>query len=190
MTITSPATAEAAPSIATSADIEQACRTLSTLPPGYIPKKLFIEKARLTVTATVELVSLRREPNDGVSVFMTQREAEDEHWSNLWHSPGSVLLTGDKKQGRFGQYTTVIERIIHKELGEGIEFLADPVFMRDWFHDTKRGDEVSMLHYVPVIGGSAAGQFFPVDALPADSVDHQREFIAEAGELFRQTFQQ
>lgn len=71
---------------------------LASLEPGFLPRPVFDQVARLTVMPTVE-VAYVREPQTktgGPEVYLTQRPPDDPIWANQWHIPGSVIRGSDE----------------------------------------------------------------------------------------------
>lgn len=181
MTDPSPVTKPESPSNVEIIDVEMARRVLSKLKPGFLPLGIFLEVARLVPISTAEVVPIRKEADGQVSILMTKRDSKDPHWPNMWHTPGSVIRSTDTA----GSYKDAFARVLNDELN-GIAHIGEPqYFGMDILRDTARGRENAALHYIEVTGETDRGQFFPVDALPEDMLEHQVPMIRQAVEAFR-----
>lgn len=165
-------------SMPTPEQIEQAASVLRSLSPGFLPKELFLEIARLTPTATIELAPVRRGPSDSVEIYLTQRPDDDPHWPGQWHIPGTVLRSTDVAD----DFTSGFERVLKDELSQQVEPIGPPTYVGLKFWDVARGREVDHVHYIEVDQGSVqteGGAFFPSDDLPDNLIEHHRSMIAE-----------
>lgn len=150
---------------------------LKKLSPGILPYDIFIQIARLVTTPTIELVPLRMR-NGKAQVLLLKRELDNDVWEGKVHIPGTVILSTDKKES----FNQGIERIFKNELH--IPLTGNAVFIRYVFKRVKRGTEISFIHWT-IVDQANTGQFFDVDNLPDNLVDHQREYILKAAEEFK-----
>lgn len=149
---------------------------------GLLPEDLFIELARLTVLAGVEVVCLRQGAV-GVEVLLTQRVESDQFWAGQWHSPGSIVRPTDAA----GSYHSAFARILSGELGL-VEWL-EPVFVGTYFWHAKRGSAVSLVHWLDVTETTMpVGAFFPVTALPENTIVDMDKIIVMAANAYAAHF--
>lgn len=149
---------------------------------GLLPEELFIELARLTVLAGVEVVCLRRGVA-GVEVLLMQRAETDPFWAGQWHSPGSIVRPTDSA----GSYVDAFKRILSGELG--LPNWSEPAFVGTYFWHAKRGSAVSLVHWVDVTGVTMpVGTFFPVAALPENTIVDMDKVIVMAANAYAARF--
>lgn len=163
----------------TSEDIEQAVHLLAQLEPGKLPLGIFLEIARLTVTAIVEIVPLRTSKDGKIHVLLIEREADDPVWGGMLHTPGTVVRASDNP----GSNDDAFSRILDGELKGAA--VSEPVFVESILHRVKRGMEQAQIYYAEVVGEPVVGQFYDVDSLPKNIVDSQLEFISHAVSAYR-----
>lgn len=145
---------------------------------GLLPEDLFIELARLTVLAGVEVVCLRQGVA-GVEVLLTQRADADPFWAGQWHSPGSIVRPLDQA----GSYVSAFERILGGELN--LSSWSEPVFVGTWFWHAKRGSAVSLVHWLDVTNVTMpVGMFFPITALPENTIVDMDKIIFLAARAY------
>lgn len=148
---------------------------LKSITPGYLPANLFYEVSRLAVVCAVEVVPLRT-VKGACEVLLTQRLANDPHWPNLWHNPGSIMRPNDQ----VGSFDSAITRICSDELGMGD--WPTPIFVGTHFWQGARGSIVSLVHTLDISGmdSPAVGTFFPVANLPAEFIPGMEPIIVMA----------
>lgn len=158
-------------------EIAQATALLGKLEPGFLPKTIFWQVARLTVTPTLELLPIWND-NGRLKVFLTQRPVDDPHWPSQWHIPGTVIRATDEPHS----FATGFARVLHDELGDSFSVLKGPIEVGREFWDVTRGRELDALHYIQVTPKQGAhlaqfGEFFTLDALPADLMEHHKVLV-------------
>lgn len=159
---------------------EVALAELRTVDVGLLSEDLFVELARLTVLSTVEVVCLRRGAA-GIEVLLTQRVETDPFWAGQWHSPGSVIRPLDS----LGSFVGAFKRVLCGELG--LKEWAEPFFVGPCFWSGNRGAVVSQVHWLDVTNVPVPiGTFFPVAALPENTIVDMDKVIVMAAEHFTQ----
>lgn len=165
----------------TEAEIAAATDTLSRLEQGYLPYPLFMQMARLATLATVELVPLRRTGLD-TEVLLVPRPDGDP-WEGEWHVPGTVILPTDPLRHSH-DYSAPLARLIgsNGELKSGVKAVGEPILVDTERRKTRRGDELSVIHYVEVKGEPEDGEFFDIETFPNNVpdpgvIDHHVGFI-------------
>jgi hypothetical protein len=158
-------------------DIEQAATILRTLKPGFLPRDIFLEVARLCPTLTIELAPLRKNENGNIEIFLTQRPADDPYWSGQWHIPGTVIRSTDEKES----FKSGFERILKDEAANLLHPISEPIEVSRHFWDIARGCEYDVIHYVFVeyYDNILPGKFFSRSALPEDIIEHHHLMIRE-----------
>lgn len=161
---------------------EVALAELRAVDVGLLPEDLFIELARLTVLSTVEVVCLRQGAV-GIEVLLTQRAETDPFWAGQWHSPGSIVRPTDSA----GSYVDGFKRILSGELG--LYNWSEPVFVGTYFWHAKRGSAVSLVHWLDVTETiMPVGAFFPVTALPENTIVDMDKVIVMAANAYAAHF--
>lgn len=155
----------------------QLVQLLSQLEPGFLPFDIFLQLARLTVLSIIEFVPLRWHEGK-VEVLLLEREPGDPIWPGEVHVPGTVIRPTDTE----GKMYLAFERILKDEL-QGTPS-SDPHFVGSTLHPSKRGMEQAQIFWVEVTGEPRIGHFYAADALPANLIESQRAFIAQAVKSF------
>lgn len=150
--------------------IQEAARLLSELEPGYIPEPLFSEMSRLVVRPAIELVPFKKGEDGSIKVLMIKRPPEDPFWPNELHVPGTVLLPSDTIEEAFG-------RLSKKEVKSPLE---NPKFVDFVLHQTRRGKELALVHWVEIDEEPQEGRFYDVSNLPEETIEHHRTVIETA----------
>jgi 8-oxo-dGTP pyrophosphatase MutT (NUDIX family) len=166
---------------------EAVARYLASLEPGFLPRDIFLQFARLMTIAVIELVPLRLR-DDKVEVLLVQRP-DDDTWAGMWHVPGTLIRPTDKMETG-NDYEEPLQRLLGPdgELG-GVTTAAQPVEVETERRRVKRGDELAVIHYVEVTGEPVKGQFFPLDGYPENVppngvVPHHVDFVRRAAQQF------
>ena len=157
----------------TEEEIKQAAATLRRLPPGRLPLDVFIEVVRLVPAPIVEVVPVRKNSNGETEILLTKREETDPIWPGMLHTPGTVILASDKGENNEEAFMR-----IQKELG-GVE-TSEPHFVKNTFHEVKRGKEQAQVYWAEVTGAPVVGEFYSAAQLPDTLVDTQVDFIKAA----------
>lgn len=169
------------PQPVTNDELQQAVDVLAKFEPGYLPFPLFMAIARLVVFSIIEVVPVRRTPEDTVEVLLIQRPSDDPLWPSMWHNPGVVVLASDTP----GTYADPYARIMD-ELGV-TDNLSEPTFVGLSFHKTRRGTDAAMIHYLELPTGftPAHGVFFSADNLPQGIIESNEPLIRQAISAFQ-----
>ena len=164
-----------------------AVKYLKSLSPGFQPKAVFDELARISVLPTVEFILLRLSPESGKpQVLLTRRPADDKWWPGQWHNPGTVLLASDPMENSH-DYSEPQKRVFgdQGELKGAINIVSGPFELEAERRKTNRGHEIGIILYAQVEGEPAEGKYFDVDNLPENIIEHQIPSIRKsAGKLF------
>ena len=144
---------------------------LGLVEPGPLGTELFDAIARHSVTLAVEAVCLRRGQR-GIEVLLTQRPLDDTAYPGEWHCPGSVLRPGE-------EFEDVFERLADREF-RGL--VSSWRFVGEMNNpEEARGHFVSRIYLVVPEGEPKKGEWFTVDDLPKNTVDHHRDSIIPYG---------
>ena len=159
------------------AQINELQTLLSKLEPGYLPQPIFLELARLSVTAILELVPLRKNRDNKIEVLVVKRPDNDPHWAGQFHTPGTVLLPTDDND-----FQSALERVFREidrdkgnyklEKGESI------------FHSVRRGKELAVICTTIIDDEKETDVWLCIDELEGKVVDTQFSFIQMAAETF------
>jgi len=163
--------------VSSSHSTDKLATELSILEAGFLPLAIFNQIARLTVTPCLELVCFRMTEDKIVQALLTRRNANDPHWPNQLHNPGTVIRATDVDVN--GTFNRAINRIVKNELGN-VEFQTAPRLVTHIFHQVKRGVEIAFIHWAIISSASDYGEFYDVTSLPNDLIDHHRKVIATA----------
>ena len=161
-----------------STELTQVVESLRQMEPGFLPLPLFLEVSRLSVSAIIELVPLRRVKEGTIEVLLFRREADDPMWPGLWANPGTVLRPTDTP----GTFDDAFGRLYDDELGVGASRLA-PTFVSNSLFKTERGLHFAAVHWLE-LAHSNSGTYFPVNDLPKDIVSAQVGVIQAAAKHF------
>ena len=170
---------EATPTPPTPEEINQAANVLSRLTPGFLPKPIFLETARLCTTPIVELVPVRNN-NGTTEVLLFKRDDDDPTWPGQLHTPGTVVRATDEGDG----FHKPFQRLYADEL----QFQPEPTprLVTQTLHKVARGTELATIFYVDLTNSEPpVGKWYPADELPDSLVETQRGFIAEAVKAFK-----
>lgn len=153
---------------------------------GKVQDKMSMEvfeavAAKFVITA-IETVILRRNENkdNQVETLLIPRPEGDMHWPGKLHTPGTILRESDFVNGSYDQ---AFARIQNKEIE--VEFSVAPRFVAYQFANNVRG-ACNHLVFIAEIDNSKdfAGEFYPVDNLPSDFLEDQREMVEFAASRF------
>ncbi len=152
---------------------------LQTIPPGSVSHELFVKLKEHTVSSNIELIPFRINPEtEQTEVLLIKRSEDDDFWHGEWHVPGTAFLPGENEHDAW-------ERLFGEEL-QGIE-RTEPTFITNHTQHVRRGTERVEIYWVEVLEEPKEGQFFPVDKLPENTIEHHREVIELATNHFRET---
>ncbi len=156
----------------------------TSLPNMEWPVLEVIWKRRLLPMQPMELVILDQDPifsERGPSkVLLTRRRDTDPDFPGMWHHPGGYLGGGETVE-------QAILRVLKRELGEGhTEVRVCHAVCPLNLYGLARDHEAGVLFAVfmgtnpaPIIG---AREWFPVTALPAETIPHHRKFQQRVNE--------
>ena len=162
----------------TDRQIQQVTALLGELEPGDLPEPIFFELSRLMVVPVVELVPLRMRGNN-LEVLLLDRGEDDPYWPETVHVPGTVFMATDTP----GNLEDALSRLIEGEL-RGVATNGEPQFVKTIFHQTKRGKQLANVHFIELAQEPDVGEFYLVDDLPGNTMDHHLNFIGDAAEAF------
>ncbi len=163
-------------------EIEQTAALLARLQPGFLPYPIFEQIARIVALPIIEFIPLRRNLHGQVEVLLIKRPDTDPLFAGLMHTPGTVVRADDESKGEVHAHTA-FERLLNEEL-TGIA-VAPPEYVGSIFHTSKRGVEQAQLFWIEVLEENpTVGEFWPVDNLPDNLIDSQRNFIIRSAEHF------
>ena len=153
--------------------IHELVNLLKDIKPGFLPRPLFVEVARIIALPILEVVPIRLR-NGSAEVLFLKRAIDDAFWPSAMHTPGTVIRATDIIDGSI---ESAFSRIINDELA-GTQVTA-PSFVCLDARTSLRGAEQAQVYWVEVLGEPKAGVFFPVGSLPT-LVETQAKFIDKA----------
>lgn len=131
---------------------------------------------RIVPSIAVEAVALRWTAQGTAEVFLTQRAAH-ESYAGMWHTPGSLVRNGETPDAVFARL-------------EACEFqvkIAVKRFVTDVYWAEPRGWIESRVYVVELVGDPTTvqtttyqGKWFPVDALPENTIPEHASRILPA----------
>jgi len=164
---------------------DEVAEALHGLEPGFLPFPIFTQVARLVVTPCLELVCFRVAPDGNIQVLLTKRGADDPNWPNQLHSPGTVIRATDVTEN--GSFDTAISRVVRQELGN-MELRTNPKLVTHLFHHVKRGVEIGFVHWTVVSSAPDHCEFYDINKLPDNLIEHHHKVIATALSGYRAEF--
>jgi len=123
-------------------------------------QELFEALARLTITVSYESVCLRNKA-DKIEVLLTKRK-KHESYAGQWHTPGGVVRPGESDE-------QIFERLSQKEFEAPItswKFVSIYDMPKE-----ARGHFKSQI-YLVTVAENHSGEWFDVNNLPANTVEH------------------
>lgn len=166
-------------------EVQAAADTLSRLPRGFLPNRIFLEVTRLAVTPVTEFAPIR-EKDGKLQVLLTQRPHDDPNWPSMWHIPGTVIRSTDQK----GHLGDAAHRVMNGELHGTVPMLGEPQLVQVTFDDILRGAEVDHVYYFKTDACDTdlvEGRFFDVDELPDEIMPHHVPMIADIAAVYGKT---
>ena len=150
-------------------EIDHAVEALKKCKPGFLPREIFLEVARLTVTPIIEIVPLRK-VSQGIDVLLIERDKNDPTWPGMLHTPGTGLRSSDKE----GSFKDAFDRILEGEIGLS-EFNGVPNLAGYIFHQVKRGRELGLVFWVELTTSKVPkmGKYYPYSNLPNNIISTQ-----------------
>lgn len=131
--------------------------------------ELFNAIARVSINLCIEAVLLRIRPTDGqIEVFLSLRSEEETAYPGLWHCPGTVKRPGESEYYMFRRLQKSDLPINGSYNYDFIGFYDNPLEARGHFFH---------LIYLVSAKNKIPGNWFLVDALPENIVEHHREVI-------------
>lgn len=162
----------------TSEEIETVVRLLDRLPKGFLPLPIFEAVAAKVTTPSIELIPYRITESGKVQVLMTRRGPDDKFWPNEWHAPGTILRATDEEN----TYNSAFQRITNGELMGEVEVKSEPEYYFTKFDEVRRGRELRQVFAMEVAADDeslVSGQFFDIDNLPEDTIEHHKTMLEQ-----------
>ncbi len=148
---------------------------------------VFFALAEKTIFPGVDLALITEQKE----ILLHRRPANDPYFAGLWHLTGAIVMPGQTALSTFEK------RVLKPDLG-GIKLKGEPMFItaRDILmgppgpNHSPRGQEIYRLYqYVlwkeekALVPVGADMQFFPLDAVPSEFIQHQLPSIEKLREL-------
>lgn len=161
-------------------EIADASRVLQKLQPGFLPRPIFEEIARLVVLSIIDVVPVRKSKNGSTEVLLTQRESRDHFWPDMWHNPGTVIRPTDDDSG----YADALNRVFADELG--VMPAPEAHFVTGFLHKTRRGSESTLVYWAELLDTPRNGTFFEVKSLPPATIQSHIDIIQTAAKAYEE----
>jgi hypothetical protein len=152
------------------------------------PKEVFFSVAEKFALTPIEAIVLRRNTSGKIEVLLMQRESDDPHWKDMYHTPGTIALEEDvmpddelpEDFDPVKMYAKPLARLQEKEYGEKFDsvYYVGPVL-----HKVARGPESAQMFVCTIKGEPTKGKYFAVDELPDNIVPTQIKFIRFAAKF-------
>src|SRR3989344_9687079 len=148
-------------------------------------------KFALTAIETVFL-RMKEDGSAEVEVLLARRLHSDAHYPNQWHSPGTMLRAVDVPEEtemylgipELNGFRKALDRLVNSELG--LRFKGEPRQVKSILHFTPRGPEAALIFLCELDGEPKFGEFFSVNQLPSDLIEHHYRIIKVAVDNFKE----
>jgi hypothetical protein len=147
-----------------------------------LPRPIFEGALAIIPGASMEVVPMHNDGMGNISVFLTKRDNNDKFWPGQYHCPGTMVLNRDFTSD---ELDSAWKRLKTNEFHE--QGIGSPVFVSKNLLKTKRGNEVALVHYVEVPLDLAGGEYFLIENLPENLVEHHRNIINIAADYYKKT---
>ena len=164
----------------TDEEIKHTVTSLRKLEPGFLPKDIFNEVARLSVLTAVEIVPLKMDQANKVQVLLLKRGEDDPFWKGMLHTPGAIIIASD----RVGTFEDAINRVIQKELLSS-PHIGSPVFTEVINIQHEIGRANCLVHWLEMTDEPKIGEYYYTDELPDNLISSQIEMIRNTAERFK-----
>jgi len=171
----------------TDQEINNVAKKLSQLSPtGFIPYPLFVEFNRLKVTVTIEIVPLCFDSENNVNVVLYNRGPDDKWWPNMFHTPGTCLISDDiPVDDEWNLPTRAYQRLIQGEIKD-LTLIDDPIFVGNINHQVLRGPESAHVYIQEVEYNPKLDCFYQINKLPKNCIPTQVKMIQHCAKIFSQ----
>lgn len=142
-----------------------------------VPQKIFDVFQKVFGGTSLEVVPIRYDPKGNIEVFMIERPDSDTYWPNELHVPGTMVFAWDWLEGN--KFEKPWDRLMKKEIIQNNE--GSPVHVSTLLLNTKRGAETAYINNIVFKGptSSEGGNWYPVDSLPGNIIDHHKIVVFE-----------
>lgn len=108
---------------------------LYSIEPGKLPKEVFNEVARVTVTPVIELIVIV-----SGKILLTRRPLDDVYWPHKYAIPGMIIASG--------AFDILEQYVASLKASHGV--VGDSSFCNNWLFSTKRGVELAIVYRIEV----------------------------------------
>lgn len=153
----------------TSKQITTCAKILAQLIPGFLPLEIFDQIARLVCLPGVVVVPLKRK-SSSLDVGLVKRDENDRWWPNMWHLPGTVLLSTDT-------VNSAIKRLMGNELL--LKTSNPPVFHGFLLNRSERGAGMVLIYTIENCSfqKNTAFGWFSINKLPKNFITSEKNVI-------------
>lgn len=147
-----------------------------------LPTEIFNQFQKVFGGTSLEVVPIRYDTDGKIEVFMLKRPADDPYWPDRFHVPGTMVFAWDWFEGN--GLKKPWQRIEDKEkipTSKGVLMEVETKLL-----DTKRGLETALVNNLVFSGPVSVdgGEWFKIDELPKNLVDHHRVILFDALHTF------
>lgn len=151
---------------------------LASLEPGKLPLDVFNQFARLMVTPVVEVVPFYKGIDKPLRVYLLKRSADDPLWPNMYHVPGSTVLSNDTP----GSFADALQRALSNRLVALEPFNLTHIETR--LCRVSRGLEVAIVYSTELKLPPEENSLYSFEALPENIIEGHEDFIKIAFKKF------
>ena len=149
-------------------EIAEVNRLLNKLEPGFLPEQIFYQISRLAVLSAAEIAVLRRN-SDKIEALLIKRPDDDPFFAGLWHTPGSMYISGDSIEKR--PHEVLKNELPNTKFTSELKYLLDSEIVQ-----YARGNVLERIYMIEA-SDSSDGVFFPIDDLPSNLVTYHDKII-------------
>lgn len=145
---------------------------------NYYELDLFNQLMMSLPATSLEVVPIHVDRDSNVSVYLTQRDANDpiKEWQGKWHGPGVMVMNYHVSNDT--SLRLAWERLNHSELEDGAIGVPIELINRE-LNVGERGCETARIHSVVVPGNLTKGKYFKINELKElDIITHHKVILA------------
>lgn len=142
-----------------------------------LPQSIFNEFQKAFGGTSLEVVPIKFDATGNIQVFLTQRPMSDPYWPGDYHVPGTMIFPWDLelKDG----FDEGWARLMSKEIMSS-EHVSSVSSVETLSLKTRRGAETAVVHNLVFRddpGGIKGGEWFDINDLPKNLVEHHHQII-------------
>jgi len=158
-------------------EIQNLADTIDTLEVGLLPEPIFVAVARIAALTGVEFIPFRKNSKGGIEVLLIKRPDEDPIWSNMLHTPGTIIRPSDTS------LDSAFQRLFKQELL--LDTPLTPSFVGVDIIRYNRGTTTALQYTLDYNEEPNVGKFYDVTNLPDTLITEQIPMINRALEHYK-----